>query len=66
MTVVHDGVLEQVEFAYRLVFGRSPSKAESQVAQAYLSIEKEKNDKLSRWEQYCQALLASNELMYLD
>ena len=66
VTVEHDGVLEQVEFAYRLVFGRSPSKAESQVAQAYLSIEKEKNDKLSRWEQYCQALLASNELMYLD
>jgi hypothetical protein len=55
-----------VEFAYRLVFGRSPSNAELRVAQAYLSIEKEKDDKLSRWEQYCQALLASNELMYLD
>lgn len=66
VTGEYDGVPEQVEFAYRLVFGRSPSKAESQVAQAYLSIEKEKDDKLSRWEQYCQALLASNELMYLD
>ena len=59
-------VPEQVEFAYRLAFGRSPSEAESEVAQAYLTIGKEKDDKLSRWEQYGQALLASNELMYLD
>lgn len=66
VTGEYDEVPKQVEFAYRLVFGRSPSKAESQVAQAYLRIEKEKDDKLSRWEQYCQALLASNELMYLD
>ncbi|MBT4798263.1 MAG: DUF1553 domain-containing protein [Verrucomicrobia bacterium] len=66
VTGKYDEVPEQVEFAYRLVFGRSPSKAELQVAEAYLSIEKEKDDKLSRWEQYGQALLASNELMYLD
>ncbi len=45
---------------------RSPSEAEVKVADAYLAIEKESDDKLSRWEQYCQALLASNELMYLD
>jgi len=36
------------------------------LAEAYLSRGNEKDDKLSRWEQYCQALLASNELMYLD
>ena len=59
-------VSERVEFAYRLAFGRSPSEAEVKVAGAYLAIEKENDDKLSRWEQYCQALLASNELMYLD
>lgn len=62
----HEGVPEQVEFAYRLAFGRSPSKEEVTVAKAYLAIENEKDDKLSRWEQYCQALLASNELIYLD
>jgi hypothetical protein len=56
----------QVDFAYRLAFGRRPLEAEMKVAHAYLGAEKEKDDKLSRWEQYCQALLASNELMYLD
>ena len=61
-----DDVVEQVEHAYQLAFGRSPSEAELKVAESYLGTEKEKDDKLSRWEQYCQALLASNELMYLD
>ena len=62
----HEDVVKQVEHAYQLAFGRSPSEAELKVAQSYLEAEKEKDDKLSRWEQYCQALLASNELMYLD
>lgn len=56
----------QVNFAYRLAFGRPPSEDELKLAEAYLGRENEKDDKLSRWEQYCQALLASNELMYLD
>ena len=62
----HEDLAKQVEHAYQLAFGRSPSEAELKVAQSYLEAEKEKDDKLSRWEQYCQALLASNELMYLD
>jgi hypothetical protein len=66
ITSEHAGIPEQVKFAYRLAFGRSPSEAEVKVAKAYLAVEKEKDDKLTRWEQYCQALLASNELMYLD
>jgi hypothetical protein len=56
----------QVNFAYRLAFGRPPSDDEWTLAEAYLGRENEKDDKLSRWEQYCQALLASNELIYLD
>lgn len=66
VTSAHEEIPEQVKFAYRLAFGRSPSESEVKVAQSYLAVEKEKDDKLSRWEQYCQALLASNELMYLD
>jgi hypothetical protein len=66
VTAEHEEVSARVDFAYRLAFGRSPSKAEVKVAEAYLTMEKENDDKLSRWEQYCQALLASNELMYLD
>ena len=61
-----DDLSGQVNFAYGLAFGRLPSEGERKLAEAYLGTEKEKDDKLSRWEQYCQALLASNELMYLD
>lgn len=66
VTGKHDDLSGQVKFAYRLAFGRLPSEDELKLAEAYLGTEKEKDDKLSRWEQYCQALLASNELMYLD
>ena len=66
VTQKHEDLAQQVEHAYQLAFGRSPSETELKVAQSYLEAEKEKDDKLSRWEQYCQALLASNELMYLD
>ena len=66
VTREHDNLSGQVNFAYRLAFGRPPSEGELKLAEAYLGKEKEKDDKLSRWEQYCQALLASNELMYLD
>ena len=61
-----EDVAKQIDVAYHLAFGRPPSEPELQLAQAYLSEEKAKEDKLSRWEQYCQAILASNELMYID
>lgn len=57
---------QRVEAAYSIAFGRKPTEAEAQLAQAFLGVEKDNQDKLSRWEQYCQALLASNELMYID
>ena len=66
VTAEHDDLPGQVNFAYRLAFGRLPSEGELKLAEAYLGTEQEKDDKLSCWEQYCQALLASNELMYLD
>jgi hypothetical protein len=66
VTVEDHDLSGQVNFAYRLAFGRLPSDDERRLAEAYLGKENEKDDKLSRWEQYCQALLASNELMYLD
>lgn len=62
----HEEVTEQIDFAYRKAFGRKPSEEELSLAQSFLGTEKEQDDKLSRLEQYCQALLASNELMYLD
>lgn len=57
---------EQVTLVHQLAFGRDPSTEELGVARSFLTTEVHKDDKLSRWQQYCQAILASNELMYLD
>ena len=57
---------ERVTLAHQLAFGRDPSTEELGVARSFLTTEDQKDDKLSRWQQYCQAILASNELMYLD
>lgn len=61
---------EQIRFAYLLAFGREAHDRELEIGMQFLQVaeseeSKEKN-KLSRWERYAQALLASNEFMYLD
>jgi hypothetical protein len=56
----------RVQFAYRLAFGRAPTEQESQLAAAFLAVTPTENDKLTAWEQYAQALLASNEMLYID
>lgn len=60
----------QIRYAYQLAFGRDASDRELEIGMQFLQVaeseeSKEKN-KLSRWERYAQALLASNEFMYLD
>jgi hypothetical protein len=57
---------ERVKKAYRLAFNRLPEPAEVRLALAFLKLPAKPDDKLTRWEQYAQALLASNELMYVD
>jgi hypothetical protein len=57
---------EQITLVHQLAFGRNPSSEELRVARSFLTTEIQKEDKLSGWEQYCQAILASNELMYLE
>jgi hypothetical protein len=61
-----DDPSRQITLVYQLAFGRAPSSEELTVARSFLTTEGQADDKLSRWEQYCQAILASNELMYLD
>lgn len=61
-----DDPSRQITLVYQLAFGRAPSSEELAVARSFLTTEGQADDKLSRWEQYCQAILASNELMYLD
>ena len=57
---------ERVTAAYRLAFGRSPDARELELAERFLKLPPKSDDKLTRWQQYAQVLLASNELMYVD
>jgi hypothetical protein len=57
---------ERVTAAYRLAFGRAPATRELELAERFLQLPPKSDDKLTRWQQYAQVLLASNELMYVD
>ncbi len=54
---------ERIDFAYELCFAREPTSAEREIALAFLS---DGDDTEKRWQQYAQALLASNEMLFLD
>ncbi len=59
---------ERIRLAYRLAFGRSPTDQEQSLGERFLRLPAatQGQDQLSRWEQYSQALLATNEFIYLD
>ena len=57
---------DRITAAYRLAFGRAPEPRERSLAAAFLKLPPKPDDKLTRWQQYAQALLASNEMMYVD
>jgi hypothetical protein len=54
----------RLEQAYRILFGREPTRAESDKALEFLS--GPSDSEFSRWEQLAQVLLASNEFLYVD
>lgn len=60
----------RVTTAYQLAYQREPSDEELSLALGFLASEPNQadnsQDKLSRFEQLCQVLLAANELLYLD
>jgi len=56
----------RVERAFLLAYGRPPIRQEVELGLAYVTAEPAADEKLSRWENYCQVLLGSNEFMYLD
>ena len=63
---------EQIERAYQLLFSRSPSEQELDLGRRFLqqnapedSREGENAPRLSNLQQYAQALLSSNEFMYI-
>jgi hypothetical protein len=55
---------ERVRHAYRLLFGREPDKTEVKLALEFLG--QPRAPEMTRWEQYAQLLLASNEMLYVD
>jgi hypothetical protein len=58
---------ERVKKAFQLAFGRPVQEKELALTLAYLKLPVDpQKDKLSRWEQLAQALLAANEFMYVD
>ena len=57
---------ERITAAYNLAFGREPATQELDLAERFLKRPATKDDKLTRWQQFAQVLLASNELMFVD
>jgi len=54
----------RIDRAYCLLFGRPPEADEMQLAIEFL--QEAESAGMSRWEQYAQILLASNEALYVD
>lgn len=66
---------QKIDSAYRLLFGRAATPAEQELGTSYLSIPEVPSAPLapdgtplylSPWEEYLQALLLSNEFMFVD
>jgi hypothetical protein len=53
----------RIERAYRLLYGRPATAAERRLGLSFL---KAPGDRPARWEQYAHALLAANEMLFLD
>lgn len=54
----------RIRFAYELLFTREPSREEVEIAQSFL--QQPSAAGLSPWEQFAQALLATNEMQFVD
>jgi len=57
---------QKIAHAYEILFAREPERSELNLALAYLRKPVAAVTELSRWEQYAQMLLASNEMFYVD
>ena len=59
-----DTDLTHINSTYSLLYNRKPTREETDLGLAFLRLPKE--GKLTRWEQYSHALLAANEMMFVD
>ena len=55
----------RVNFAYSLLYGRSPTDQEREISHQFLATQPVSNDSLDLWQQYCQVMLSANEFMYI-
>ncbi|MHA3774011.1 PSD1 and planctomycete cytochrome C domain-containing protein [Verrucomicrobiota bacterium sgz303538] len=55
---------DRLRLIYRLLYAREPNSSECSLALDFL--QRPGASDMSRWEQYAQALLASNEMLYVD
>jgi hypothetical protein len=55
---------QDVERLYQALYNRAPAREELALATQFLS--RPESGEMSRWEQYCQLLLAANEMLYVD
>ena len=56
---------QRIGWAYRLLFGRSPSEEETLMGLRFLEAEIPSGSELTPWERYGQVLMSSNEFMYV-
>ncbi len=57
----------RIRFAYELLFSREPTEKELQVGTTFLKAAESQPDvKLTPWERYTQALLGTNEFVFVD
>jgi hypothetical protein len=56
----------RIREAYRLLYGRAPDAGEVEPALEFLRRANPEDAGLTRWEQYAQVLIASNEALYVD
>jgi hypothetical protein len=59
-----DGAAVKIRRAYAVLHGRAPSDAELELGLSFVDVPA--SDRMSRWSQYAQVLLASNEVLLLD
>ena len=56
--------LTHIQSTYALLYNRQPTREETDLGLAFLRLPEK--GKLTRWEQYSHALLAANEMMFVD
>jgi hypothetical protein len=61
-----DSTEARVRRAFRLLYARDPDGDELKLAAEFLSRPDSQSMGLTRWEQYAQVLLVSNEALYVD